>query len=106
MPDNIRLLKDFLNYLGVPFHQAPAEAAPTCVTLHQLGLVDAVRTNHSAALAWKCRDIVLFKMQHRHRRGGKMIEEVVTKYDAVTLLHQWDFDPSSLVLGLLLGGCE
>lgn len=105
-PDSIRLLKDLLNHLGVPFHQAPAEAAPTCVKLHQLGIVDAVWANHSVALAWKCRDIVLFKEQNRHRRGAGIIDEVVNKHDAVALLQQWDPDSSSLILGLLLGGCE
>ncbi|KAK3354884.1 PIN domain-like protein [Neurospora tetraspora] len=105
-PESICLLKDLLNHLGVPFHQAPAEAAPACVKLQQLGVVDSVWTNHSVALTCGCREIVLFKEQHRHWKGAGISDESVTKHDALALLQKWDLDQSSLVLALLLGGCE
>ncbi|ESA44047.1 PIN domain-like protein [Neurospora crassa] len=105
-PERIRLLKDMLNNLGVPFHQAPAEAAPTCVKLQQLGVVDAVWTHHSVALTCGCREIVMFKEQHRHWKGAGLSNEFATKHDAPALLQQWDLDQPSLILGLLLGGCE
>ncbi|KAK1780496.1 PIN domain-like protein [Copromyces sp. CBS 386.78] len=105
-PESIRLLKDLLNHLGVPFHQAPAEAAPTCVKLQQLGVVDAVWTNHSVALTWGCQDIVLFKKQERKWKGTGISNESVTKHDALALLQKCDLDHPSLVLELLLGGSE
>ncbi|KAL0474353.1 PIN domain-like protein [Neurospora intermedia] len=105
-PERIRLLKDMLNCLGVPFHQAPAEAAPTCVKLQHLGVVDAVWTHHSVALTCGCRKIVMFKEQQRHWKGAGLSTESATQHDAVALLQQWDLDQPSLILGLLLGGCE
>ena len=105
-PEKIRLLKDLLNHLGVPFHQAPAEAAPTCAKLQQLGVVDAVWTNHSVALTDGCRDIILFKKHDRKWKGTGINDDAVIKHDALDLLQKWDLDHSSLILGLLLGGCE
>ena len=104
--ERTRLVKDLLNLLGVPFHQAPAEAAPTCVKLQQLGIVDAVWTQHSVALACGCREIIFFEKRHRYRWGAAITDDYVIKYDPITLLEQWDLDQTSLILGLLLGGCE
>ncbi|KAK3397861.1 PIN domain-like protein, partial [Sordaria brevicollis] len=103
-PERLRLLKDLLNHLGVPFHQAPAEAGPTCVRLQELGVVDAAWTNHSTALTRECQVVVVFKMQNRDWKG--ISEESVIKHEATALMQEKGLDQSSLVLGLLLGGCE
>ncbi|KAK3956257.1 hypothetical protein QBC32DRAFT_367009 [Pseudoneurospora amorphoporcata] len=68
--------------------KASAEAAPTCVKLQQLGVVDAVWTNHSVALTWGCQDIVLFKKQERKWKGTGISNESVTKHDALALLQK------------------
>lgn len=47
---NIRLLKELLDHLGVPHHDAPGEAAAECVRLQDLGIVDAVWTDNTDAL--------------------------------------------------------
>lgn len=47
---NIRLLKELLDQLGVPRHDAPGEAAAECVRLQDLGIVDATWTDNTDAL--------------------------------------------------------
>lgn len=105
-PEKMRLFKDLLNHLGVPFHQAPAEAAPTCVKLHELGVVDAVWTNHSVALTCECRQIVFFETPEKKWKGTGIADKLVIRHDATALLQQRDLGQLSLILGLLLGGCE
>ncbi|KAF2091399.1 PIN domain-like protein, partial [Saccharata proteae CBS 121410] len=46
----IRLLKQLLTHLGVPFHTAPAEAEAECASLQQEGVVDAVWSEDSDSL--------------------------------------------------------
>ncbi|KAI1421729.1 hypothetical protein F5Y12DRAFT_686304 [Xylaria sp. FL1777] len=47
---NIRLLKELLDQLGVPRHDAPGEAAAECVRLQELGIVDVIWTDNTDAL--------------------------------------------------------
>ncbi|KAI0425342.1 hypothetical protein F5Y09DRAFT_321998 [Xylaria sp. FL1042] len=47
---NIRLLKELLDQLGVPRHDAPGEAAAECVRLQDLDIVDAIWTDNTDAL--------------------------------------------------------
>ncbi|KAI0513100.1 hypothetical protein F5B22DRAFT_272246 [Xylaria bambusicola] len=47
---NIRLLKELLDQLGVPRHDAPGEAAAECVRLQELGVIDAIWTDNTDAL--------------------------------------------------------
>ncbi|KAI3323904.1 PIN domain-like protein [Xylariaceae sp. AK1471] len=46
---NIRLLKELLDQLGVPRHDAPSESAAECVRLQELGIVDAIWTDNTDA---------------------------------------------------------
>ncbi|RYC56096.1 hypothetical protein CHU98_g10122, partial [Xylaria longipes] len=47
---NIRLLKELLDQLGVPRHDAPGESAAECVRLQEIGVVDAIWTDNTDAL--------------------------------------------------------
>ena len=47
---NVRLLKELLDQLGVPRHDAPGEAAAECVRLQELGIIDAIWTDNTDAL--------------------------------------------------------
>ncbi|KAI0406367.1 PIN domain-like protein [Xylaria palmicola] len=47
---NVRLLKELLDQLGVPRHDAPGEAVAECAQLQDLGVVDAVWTDNTDAL--------------------------------------------------------
>ncbi|KAI1164769.1 hypothetical protein F5B18DRAFT_670632 [Nemania serpens] len=47
---NIRLLKELLDQLGVPRHEAPGESAAECVRLQELGIIDAIWTDNTDAL--------------------------------------------------------
>ncbi|KAI0440403.1 hypothetical protein F4803DRAFT_471309 [Xylaria telfairii] len=47
---NIRLLKELLDQLGVPRHDAPGESAAECVRLQDVGVVDAIWTDNTDAL--------------------------------------------------------
>ncbi|RWA15029.1 hypothetical protein EKO27_g74 [Xylaria grammica] len=47
---NIRLLKELLDQLGVPRHDAPGESVAECVRLQELGIVDAIWTDNTDAL--------------------------------------------------------
>ncbi|KAI0451880.1 hypothetical protein F5B21DRAFT_360484 [Xylaria acuta] len=47
---NIRLLKELLDQLGVPRHDAPGESAAECVRLQEVGVVDATWTDNTDAL--------------------------------------------------------
>ncbi|KAI0202680.1 hypothetical protein F4808DRAFT_420997 [Astrocystis sublimbata] len=44
---NIRLLKELLDQLGVPRHDAPGEAAAECVRLQEVGVIDATWTDNT-----------------------------------------------------------
>jgi Holliday junction resolvase YEN1 len=45
----VRLTKEMLDHLGVPWHEAPGEAEAECAAMEKYGLVDAVWTNDSDA---------------------------------------------------------
>ncbi|KAI8634413.1 PIN domain-like protein [Xylariaceae sp. FL1651] len=47
---NVRLLKELLDQLGVPRHDAPGEAGAECVRLQELGIVDVVWTDDTDTL--------------------------------------------------------
>lgn len=47
---NIRLLKELLDQLSVPRHEAPGESAAECVRLQELGIVDAIWTDNTDVL--------------------------------------------------------
>ncbi|KAI2642347.1 PIN domain-like protein [Xylaria nigripes] len=47
---NIRFLKELLDQLGVPRHDAPGEAAAECVRLQELDIVNAIWTDDTDAL--------------------------------------------------------
>ncbi|KAI0874226.1 PIN domain-like protein [Hypoxylon argillaceum] len=47
---NVRLLKELLDQLGVPRHDAPGDSAAECVRLQDLGIVDAIWTDNTDAL--------------------------------------------------------
>ncbi|KAI0113555.1 PIN domain-like protein [Nemania sp. FL0031] len=50
---NVRLLKELLDQLGVPRHDAPGESVAECVRLQELGVVDAIWTDNTEALMFK-----------------------------------------------------
>ncbi|KAF2126472.1 hypothetical protein P153DRAFT_369184 [Dothidotthia symphoricarpi CBS 119687] len=52
--DKRQLLKDMLTCLGIPHHEAPAEAEAECARLQILGLVDAVWSQDSDCLMFGC----------------------------------------------------
>ncbi|KAI1174555.1 hypothetical protein F4777DRAFT_579858 [Nemania sp. FL0916] len=47
---NVRLLKELLDQLGVPRHDAPGDSVAECVRLQELGVVDAMWTDNTDAL--------------------------------------------------------
>ncbi|KAI1745777.1 hypothetical protein F4680DRAFT_403198 [Xylaria scruposa] len=47
---NTRLLKELLDQLGVPRHDAPGESAAECVRLQAVGVIDAIWTDNTDAL--------------------------------------------------------
>ncbi|KAI1754903.1 hypothetical protein F4782DRAFT_528253 [Xylaria castorea] len=47
---NTRLLKELLDQLGVPRHDAPGESAAECVRLQEVGVIDAIWTENTDAL--------------------------------------------------------
>ncbi|KAI0469266.1 hypothetical protein F4859DRAFT_139132 [Xylaria cf. heliscus] len=44
---NLRLLKELLDQLGVPRHEAPGESAAECARLQEVGIVDAIWTENT-----------------------------------------------------------
>ncbi|KAI0161579.1 PIN domain-like protein [Xylariaceae sp. FL1272] len=47
---NVALLKELLDHLGVPFHDAPGSAVAECARLQELGVVDAIWTDSTEVL--------------------------------------------------------
>ncbi|KAL0931870.1 uncharacterized protein CTRU02_212823 [Colletotrichum truncatum] len=92
---NIALLKELLDNLRVPWHQAPGEAEAECGRLQQLGVVDAVWSEGNDAFMFGCRVLV----------------KKTKDPDVVEIFHMEDveglgFSKERIALFAVLSGCD
>ncbi|KAE9372475.1 PIN domain-like protein [Stipitochalara longipes BDJ] len=55
------LFRDTLTKIGIPWHQAPAEAEAECAKMEVEGIVDAVWSEDGDALAFGCKTLIRFQ---------------------------------------------
>ncbi|KAI4932968.1 hypothetical protein J4E85_003371 [Alternaria conjuncta] len=107
-----RLLKEMLQYFGIPYHEAPGEAEAECARLQILGMVDAVWSQDSDCLMFGC---TLWLRDHRvaKEKGttdrSKENTKKNGKYASVVRAHdlkeRYGLDREGLVLfAMLVGG--
>ncbi|KAH6875952.1 hypothetical protein BKA58DRAFT_132119 [Alternaria rosae] len=107
-----RLLKEMLQYFGIPYHEAPGEAEAECARLQILGMVDAVWSQDSDCLMFGC---TLWLRDHRvaKEKGttdrSKENTKKNGKYASVVRAHDlkenYGLDREGLVLfAMLVGG--
>ncbi|KAI4617579.1 uncharacterized protein J4E87_008215 [Alternaria ethzedia] len=107
-----RLLKEMLQYFGIPYHEAPGEAEAECARLQILGMVDAVWSQDSDSLMFGC---TLWLRDHRvaKEKGttdrSKENTKKNGKYASVVRAHdlkeRYGLDREGLVLfAMLVGG--
>jgi XPG I-region len=56
-----QLFRDTLTNIGLPWHQAPAEAEAECAKMETEGVVDGVWSEDGDALAFGCKTLIMFQ---------------------------------------------
>ncbi|KAK1969498.1 PIN domain-like protein, partial [Colletotrichum sublineola] len=96
------LFKDVLNYILVPWHQAPGEAEAQCALLQQKGLVDAVWSEDGDAFMFGCTLLI------KNLRNGKnkKLKEEAQSFDIRGIRKTGLFNKKSITLFEMLAGCD
>lgn len=100
---NLALLKELLDQLGVPRHQAPGEAEAECARLQQLGIVDAVWSDDSDTFMFGCTVLVQFHKPEGHDFNS---EDIVLVYTVDGLLRRSNLTKEGLLMYAILVGCD
>lgn len=100
---NLALLKEVLDQLGVPRHQAPGEAEAECARLQELGVVDAVWSDDSDTFMFGSTVLVQFHKPEGHEFKS---EDTVLVYKADSLISRSNLTREGLLMYALLVGCD
>jgi len=103
------LLRDTLTIIGVPWHEAPAEAEAECAKMEIDGLVDGVWSEDGDALAFGCKTLIKF---HREVKSstekGEYIPNSETHFRIFRLddieNHHSGMDRDGFILHAILNG--
>jgi len=100
------LLRKTLGHLGVPWHQAPAEAEAECAEMQRLGVVDAVWTDDGDCLMFGCQVVIRFYYNNDNMDLKKQKDlSKIRIYRASTLSAKFpSLDREGLVLWAVIGG--
>ncbi|KAF2703378.1 hypothetical protein K504DRAFT_507948 [Pleomassaria siparia CBS 279.74] len=79
--EKLRLLKELLRYMRIPYHEAPGEAEAECARLQRLGVVDAVFSQDSDSLMFGC-DFLIRDDRKAKEKGGTDRSKDNTKKNA------------------------
>ncbi|KAI1205059.1 PIN domain-like protein [Annulohypoxylon truncatum] len=101
--DNLALLKELLDQLGVPRHEAPGEAEAECARLQKLGVVDAVWTDDTDTFMFGCETVVQFCRLEGSEFNS---EDSVLVYTADSLLSQSKLTQQGIIMYAILVGCD
>lgn len=93
----VKLTRQLLHQLKVPYYETPAETETECAGLQALGIVDAVWSDDSDALTFRCDTLI-----QQHKTSKKLVQGHIRVYQAKALLEKHDLDPDSLVLFAVL----
>lgn len=110
--ERLRLLKNVLRCLGVPYQEAPGEAEAECARLQTLGIVDAVFSQDSDCLMFGCslwlHDDRVAKEKGNRDRGKentRKSDKNVRMVRAKDMKDQLNLDREGLVMfAMLVGG--
>lgn len=97
--ERIKLLRQLLDHLKIPQHQAPGEAEAECAAMQRLGVVDAVWSDGSDTLMFGATCVI-----RAHKTGTSRSKDKIYIHRAEKLLADYDMDHESLVLFAMLTG--
>ncbi|KAI2463504.1 PIN domain-like protein [Annulohypoxylon bovei var. microspora] len=100
---NVVLLKELLDQLGVPHHEAPGEAEAECARLQKLGVVDAVWSDDSDTFMFGCATVVQF---YRPEGSEFKSEDNVLVYTAARLVERSNLSREGMLMYAILVGCD
>ncbi|KAI1411191.1 PIN domain-like protein [Hypoxylon sp. FL1857] len=101
--ENIRVLTELLDQLGVPRHEAPGEAEAECARLQALGVVDAVWSDDSDTFMFGCTTLVQF---HKPEESEFKSEDLVLVYTADSVIERSKLSREGLIMYAILVGCD
>ena len=105
--EEARLLKDILQALRIPCHDAPAEAEAECVKMATLGKVDAVWSEDSDTLMFGCPLLFKTVVEDIGEKGkGQKSKTHVTTYKLSRIEEQYGVGQTGLIMFALLVGCD
>ncbi|KAI2632124.1 PIN domain-like protein [Hypoxylon sp. NC1633] len=99
----IALLKQLLDQLGVPRHDAPGEAEAECARLQSFGIVDAVWSDDSDSFMFGCTTLVQF---HKPEGSEFKSEDSVLLYTADSLVNRSKLTREGLLMYAIVVGCD
>ncbi|KAK0613064.1 PIN domain-like protein [Bombardia bombarda] len=106
--EDTALFKELLRHLGIPCHQARAEAGAECARMQRLGLVDAMWSDDCDVFMFGCTKLVRFHRVY-HGKGQVESNDYVDVYTDQHVLEffKWQ-EPllEKLVLFANLSGCD
>ncbi|KAI1136774.1 PIN domain-like protein [Hypoxylon sp. FL0543] len=100
---NVAVLKELLDQLGVPRHEAPGEAEAECARLQALGVVDAVWSDDSDTFMFGCTTLVQF---HKPEGSEFKSEDLVLVYTAESITSRSKLSREGLIMYAILVGCD
>jgi len=95
-------LREVLQKLHIPVHQAPGEAEAECCRMNRLGLVDAVWSEDGDALIFRCTKLVKFI----HDEEGKKRIDAAEVWDMKDIYERTGLNHKSIALFGILVGCD
>ncbi|XDG03471.1 hypothetical protein ABKA04_003086 [Annulohypoxylon sp. FPYF3050] len=100
---NVAVLKELLDQLGVPRHEAPGEAEAECAKLQRLGVVDAVWSDDSDTFMFGCDTVVQF---YRPEGSEFKSEDDVLVYTAQSIKNRSHLSQQGVLMHAILVGCD
>ncbi|KAM0712437.1 hypothetical protein Q7P37_011533 [Cladosporium fusiforme] len=97
--ERIKLLRQLLDHLKIPHHQAPGEAEAECAAMQRLGVVDAVWSDDSDTLMFGATCVI-----QAHKTGTTWSKDKKYVNRAEKILSDHDLDHESIVLFAMLSG--
>ncbi|OTB03469.1 hypothetical protein M426DRAFT_263266 [Hypoxylon sp. CI-4A] len=101
--ENVALLKELLDQMGVPRHEAPGEAEAECVRLQQLGVVDTVWSDDTDTFMFGCTSLVQF---HKPEGSEFNSKDDVLFYTIDDITSRSKLSREGLVMHAILVGCD
>ncbi|KAF2436066.1 hypothetical protein EJ08DRAFT_603010 [Tothia fuscella] len=103
--EKIRLTREMLNKLSIPWHEAPGEAEAECARLEQEGIVDAVWSDDSDTFMFGAKNLIRF---HYLDKGNKKKQPKSTTHvrmwEASKIIEETGLDRENMIMWAMING--